>query len=185
MVWLVSDDDQRKALAEIEQTHSDRAAAIVGIAFLDRDLGNAIEARMRADKKIVKQIFKPTGPLGSFEVKAHIGYLLNIYDCDAHDDLVDLSWTRNQFAHARKPLQFDSRDIRLKLEGLRCPKAKTAFRVTGDGLPDELRELPALPSDAGPRAIFIHAIKLFSIMFWEASKEHVLPPNQARRWNPV
>ena len=87
MPWFISGDDQRKAIEEIEQTKSDRATAIVGVAYLETDLGNAIEARLRADDDIINKMFKPSGPLGPFETKANLGFLLKIYDKDVHADL--------------------------------------------------------------------------------------------------
>src|SRR5437762_10597774 len=97
-MWFSSHEDHRKGIEEIEQTKSDRITAILGATILERDLRNAIEARLRADDDIVNKLFKPSGPLGPFETKAGLGFLLNIYDKSVYDDLVCISQIRNFFA---------------------------------------------------------------------------------------
>jgi hypothetical protein len=184
MSWLLSNDDQRKALEEIEQTKSDRATAIVGAAFLEGDLRNAIEARLRADENIVNKMFKPSGPLGPFEAKADLGFLLNIYDKDVHDDLITMGTIRNRFAHWRVPIKFDSKEIKKHCGELKLVDKTEYPQIPGEGLPEQMRSPPRLPPNARPRDRFILTIKLMVVIFWAASHDLVLGPNHKFRWLP-
>jgi hypothetical protein len=174
MSWFSSSDDQRKAIEEIEQTKSDRAAAIVGAAFLEENLRNAIEARLRADENIVNKMFKPSGSLGAFEVKADLGFLLRVYEKDVHADLVTLGKIRNAFAHWRKPIKFDSKDIKALCRELKLVDKDEYPKMPGPGLPDELRSPERIGPDASPTERFILTIKLMVIIFWAASHDLVL-----------
>lgn len=184
MAWFLSSNNQFNALNEIEQTTSDRATAIVGGAFLEADLRNAIEVRLLADDNITNKMFKPTGPLGPFEAKANLGFLLKIYDKDVHSDLVTMGAIRNRFAHWPQPVKFDSRDIRKLCKELVIVDKEEYPKMPGEGLPDELRSLPHLAADAEPRDRFILTIKLMVIIFWAASIDLVLGPNPPHRWRP-
>ena len=183
MTWIISDDDQRKAIEEIEQTKSDRAAGIVAAAFVERDLINAIEARLLKDDTLIEKLFKPTGALGAFETKANLGFLLGIYDAEVHADITDIVWIRNRFAHNRQPLKFDSRDIRTRIDGLRIIKRPEYPKVPGIGLPDQVRSPPRLESGASPREKLILTVKLLAVVFWAASYDLVLDEQgRAKTW---
>lgn len=185
MSWLISNDDQRKAIEEIEQTKSDRATAIVGGAYLEADLRNAIEARLRADGNLINKLFKPSGPLGPFETKADLGFLLKIYDKDVHDDLISMGTIRNRFAHWRTPIRFGSKDIKALCSGLKLVDKDEYPKMPGEGLPDELRSPERLAPNAGPRERFIQTIKLTVIVFWAASHDLVLGPNPPHKWREL
>jgi hypothetical protein len=183
MNWIVSDDDQGKAIEEIEQTKSDRATGIVAAAFVERDLQNAIEARLCPDPNLVAKLFKPGGPVGDFGTKADLGFLLRIYDSDVHADLGNLVWIRNRFAHHRKPLQFDSRDIRKRIDEFRLIKRDKYPQIPGKGLPEENRTIPKVLGTANPRDKFIATVKLLAITLWAASHDLVIGPDgKPRRW---
>jgi len=184
MTWLISKDDHREALAEIEQTKSDRATAIVAATFLEADLRNALEARLREDEKIIKKLFKPTGPLGPFQNKAELAYLMGIYDAGIRDDIISVASIRNMFAHVVKPLTFHTREIGKLCRGLRIVDSDPYPQIPGRGLPDELRSPPRIEPNASLRERFILSIKLITIALWAASHDHVLGPDgrAKRKW---
>lgn len=182
MNWFLSDDGQRKALREIAAA-PDRSAAIVGVAFLETDLRNAIEARLENNEDLLNKMFKPTGPLGPFETKANLGFLLKIYNAGILADLRDLAWIRNRFAHSREPIEFGSRDIRLKCESLRTVRADPYPTIPGRGLPDAMRTPPKMAADAKPRERFTLTIQLITIALWAASYDRIYSKEGA--WKAV
>jgi hypothetical protein len=182
MTWFISGDDQRKAIEEIEQTKSDRVTAIVGLAFLEEDLRNSIEARLRDDKNIIKEMFNVSGPLGSYKAKADLGFLLKSYDKDAHADLLRMGTIRNRFAHWRQPITFGSPDIKQLCSMLTLVDKDEYPKMPGKGLPDELRSPERLLPNAQPRERFILTIKLMVVLFWAASHDLVLGANTKHRW---
>jgi hypothetical protein len=183
MTWIISDDEQRKAINEIEKTRSDRAAGIVGGAFVENDLRNAIETRLVQNDNLLNKMFKPSGPLGPFETKATLGFLLGIYDKDTLDDIVAIAKVRNAFAHSRKPLLFTSREISDQCRAIKIVDREPYPSVPGIGLPDWARSPPRLAENAGSKDRFIQAIKLLTITFWAASHELVIDKEgKPRRW---
>lgn len=185
MTWILSSDSHRKALEEIQQTASDRATALVGATLVERDLLNAIEARLVDDSDVVKKLFKPAGPIGNFGTKVELGYLLSIYDKSARDDLNQFVTIRNRFAHSIEPLKFDSREIKKLCASLTIVDATEYPKVPGKGLPDDLRSPPHLSQNAAPRDRFIQAIRLFIILFWERSHDYVMGADSNHRWRMV
>lgn len=185
MTWLLSSDNQRKALEEIEQTQSDRATAIVAASFLETDLRNAIEARLLKDENLINKLLKPTGPLGPFQTKAELAYLMGIYDAGIRDDIIEIAGIRNMFAHNVKPLKFNSKEIGNRCKTLRIVKRDPYPEIPGKGLPDELRSPPRIDSSAPPRERFILAIKLIAIALWAASHDLVIGPDgRKKKWRP-
>lgn len=88
---------------------SDRAAAIVAGSIVEQRLEQALRSRMKANKpKETGDIFRSSGPLGSFSSKIAISYLLGMLSDDAHHDVLILKNVRNDFAHK---LDFDHFDL--------------------------------------------------------------------------
>ena len=88
---------------------SDRATGIVAGSVTERRLEQAIVSRLRQDVPDIKRnLFRPSGPLGSFSSKIDLSYMMNLISDDAYKDLLCLKSIRNDFAHH---LDFDSFDI--------------------------------------------------------------------------
>jgi DNA-binding MltR family transcriptional regulator len=187
MTWILSSDAHRIALEEIEQTKSDRATAIVGATLLENDLLSAIEARLRKNPNIINKLFKPSGPIGNFQIKADLGLLLGIFDDEIHADLTDIISARNLFAHSIKPLKFNSKEIGKLCNGLRVIQRDQYPQIPGRGLPDELRSPPRIDPKASPRDRYILAIKLIVIALWAASHDLVIDAEgrAKKKWKPA
>lgn len=97
---------------------SDRAAAIVAVAYVEDKLTSAIRTCLKSDKDAFQRLFKPTGPLGPMGAKLQLGYLLSLYSKEFRDDLEILAKVRNDFAHWAEPATFDHKEIRIKAEAL-------------------------------------------------------------------
>jgi DNA-binding MltR family transcriptional regulator len=103
--WFVETEEEAAAVAEIEDA-SDRAAAIVMASLVDARLTNALQAVMADSKKIIRGLFRPSGPLGSFSSKIDLAYVIGVISDDAHSDLHTMKDVRNLFAHQLKATTF-------------------------------------------------------------------------------
>jgi DNA-binding MltR family transcriptional regulator len=101
----------RAAVARFTK-QADRGAALVAAAWVD----DALEARLRAaikpDKKMVDDLFRADGLLGSFSARTKLAYLLDLIEAAERRDLDIIRGIRNDFAHSRGDLRFTERSIR-------------------------------------------------------------------------
>ncbi len=109
MTWLLPDPSQRPIVEELEQ-QTDRGAAIIGAAFVESLLRQALESRLRLrtalEKRTARGLFATMGPLSSFSAKIDLGVLLGLYPEAVQGDLHRLREVRNQFAHEHEPRDF-------------------------------------------------------------------------------
>ena len=108
-VWQF-DKDEEDAAAEIE-SDSDRASAIVVGTIVETRLEIALKAHLKNSSIAKKKMFKPSGPLGSFDAKIDLAYLMEIVSKDAYDDLNLIREIRNDFAHDLDIRSFESKRI--------------------------------------------------------------------------
>ena len=101
----------RSAIEEIRGTH-DRAAAIVAAALLEGQLTKAIMSSTVEDKTIWAEMFRSSGPLGSFSSKINLGFMLSIYSKKAHKELNTIKEIRNEFAHRMETKNFADQRVR-------------------------------------------------------------------------
>jgi hypothetical protein len=127
-------------LAELENQH-DRAAAVILAAQVENTLRAAILSRMVLEEREEARLFGPDMPLGTFSAKIKIGFALGVYGPETRTDLDTIREIRNAFAHARKPIKFNTPEIAAACARLRSPK-----RVPPDGV-DERPWPPENPRD--------------------------------------
>src|SRR5438874_1309573 len=85
--------------------HTDRAAAIIGAAYVDMVLREAISERMaQRDHGVIELLFEDRGPLQPFGAKIQLGYALGIYALGIYQDLRAIKDIRNAFAHSAEAL---------------------------------------------------------------------------------
>lgn len=166
MTWLLTCDAHRKAIAEIEQTKSDRATAIVATSVVEKDLTRAIERRMVPDERETSMLFKHSGPLGAFEAKVHLAYLMGMIDGSLREDLTRIADIRNRFAHQVEPLRFNSHAIHALCDALAIVDAPSFPEIPDPTLAAAHRHPARLPLGAEPRDRFLLAVKLFLIALW-------------------
>lgn len=92
-------------MTEIAQ-QTDRGAAIIGGAYLDIVLREAITAQLLDMPDIVNQLFENRGPLQDFGARMQIALVLGIFGRRAYDDLRIIKDVRNMFAHAAEAMDF-------------------------------------------------------------------------------
>jgi hypothetical protein len=97
--------------AEIE-SGSDRAAGIVAAACVEDQLAGAIQSKMEYDEVIIREMFRSSGPLGSFSAKINLGYLMRLYGKDTKNELDTIKEIRNSFAHRPHTKDFEVQRLR-------------------------------------------------------------------------
>jgi hypothetical protein len=97
----------------------DRAAAIVMASSVE----NAIEKLLRDNirREGVSELFSPFGVLGSFSAKIDIAYAINLFGEKTKMELHIIRHLRNQFAHSRMPIQFNTPVVKKCCDQLNYP----------------------------------------------------------------
>lgn len=103
-------DAERQASWDETQKHGPRATAIVASAFTEDALRYALYTKFipQLVESDVKRLIDQRGPMGSFYASIELGYALGLYGSLLRDDLHTIRTIRNAFAHAMKPLTFDT-----------------------------------------------------------------------------
>lgn len=109
MTWAIFSDEHGRAIIEILESGSERVAAIVGGALLDRTLRRTLAERLRDDKDISSKLLKISGALGNAGPKIDLLYQLYAFEKSVRDALYGLSTVRNFFAH-NLDASFDSHE---------------------------------------------------------------------------
>lgn len=137
---------------------SDRAAAIVGGAFVDELITELIKCHLVTDEASDKKLFSGSGPLATFSAKIDIAYRLGLISKTEHVAINTIRSIRNTFAHEMGTATFSNQSIRDKCANIAMPR----HMEVPDFVPpsDEGIESPLLftASKEGPRGIFQEAI---------------------------
>lgn len=149
----------------------DRSCAIVLGAALDAELEEQIQSRMvELEAAEIKGLFGEGSPLGSFAAKVKIGYAFGVFGPRTRSDLDLIRQIRNAFAHARRPITFDTSEV-----------ARTCLQLeTPDRFPNELP--PSAENAPEMRRRFEHAGEMlrFAFIFRDhpdaATVKHILHP---------
>jgi len=112
MVWVLNSKEEVLAVQELA-TISDRAAAIVAAALLENRIERSlkfhlVDHRKNAGASVHLDMFRSSGPLGSFSAKINMGYMIGLYSAGAWKDLDYIREIRNVFAHKIENRAFDS-----------------------------------------------------------------------------
>jgi Mannitol repressor len=169
---------------------SDRAAGLVAGAIVERRLEEALRSRFHVDDKdISKELFHPSGPLGSFKVKIDLAYSMGIVSKVAHKDLINLKNIRNRFAHYLELDSFDAPDIKVRCTNFALidrhvgpvPSRDELLSRTASGLaaPQGPHPYLGLPDYqvklADPRFRYVMTAQLFSFVLGMGSEDEKIP----------
>jgi hypothetical protein len=99
MVWYAGGSKEISTAIDQLERESDRAAAILAGSVIETLLCKALKKRFHSHTKTEKRLLHPSGPLGSFEAKIHLGLLLGLYTEPAYRELLIFKRIRNLFAH--------------------------------------------------------------------------------------
>jgi DNA-binding MltR family transcriptional regulator len=144
-------------------TASDRAAAIVGGAFLDVLLTELLQANFVPDPKNDDKIFQGNGCLATFSSRIDLSYRLGLIAKQEHRALHTIREIRNKFAHQLDAVAFARQDLRSLCANIEVPHVMVAPR----SIPlSEKGEVPPVPSidkadSNNPRAVFEESVETY------------------------
>ncbi len=117
-----------KIVRELEE-QTDRGAAIIGAAYLEDRLAEAIKTRLVSDfgaityksGRLEERIFRGQGPLGTFGAKIDLAYALGMLGENSHRDAHLIRSIRNDFAHIAEKTRFSTPKIKNQCGALWLP----------------------------------------------------------------
>jgi DNA-binding MltR family transcriptional regulator len=116
------------------QQETDRAAALLAVAYLDSKLEELLQSKFVSKHRIIKDLFKGQGALSSFSAKVSIAYAVGLISLPTTDDLHHIRKIRNDFAHKIHGLSFQTTSIASRVNALSSLKAlKNTLVKTTDG----------------------------------------------------
>jgi hypothetical protein len=155
---------------------SDRAAGLVAGAIAERRLEHVLRSRFRfADLNLSQQLFRPSGPLGSFSTKIDLAHLQGIISAEAYKDLVNIKNIRNDFAHNLELDSFDAQSIKDRCNNLVLIDRYVGPTMDATTVPDFEESILyfGLPDyeqkRTDPRFRYIMTAQIFSFILGEGS----------------
>jgi hypothetical protein len=113
-----SRQDEVLAFKETLKSESDRGCALMAGAFLDDQLKALLEKNLVQDTKLLKDVFRPGGLLGTNFARINFAYLLGRYGAKVRCDLHLIREIRNDFGHTASPLSFETPAIKQRCRSL-------------------------------------------------------------------
>jgi hypothetical protein len=99
---------------------SHRASAVLGGAMVEDALRFALQAHfVFLSKTDTEKLFDYPAPLASFDAKIRVGHAIGLYGTIVRNDLNVIRRVRNGFAHAKKPISFDTPQVAKEMEKIR------------------------------------------------------------------
>ncbi|WP_316674772.1 MltR family transcriptional regulator [uncultured Tolumonas sp.] len=103
------------------QAETDRGLPLVGAALIDEKLHKTLESFFVDSKSSKKLLTDPNAPLGTFSAKIEACYSLALIDQFEYQEIGLIRKIRNEFAHARHGLSFESEKIKGLCTSLKSP----------------------------------------------------------------
>ena len=153
MGWTVTCDEDKAIIDEIH-AQTDRGAALIAGAYLEQRLVLALKARMNRNEAVENELFRTSGPLGTFSAKISLALLMGIIDANTHRILKTIKEIRNDFAHNAEPLTFESQRIRALSNNINISAHIQLATPNGQTLDFNFKP------DGKPKTAFLNAIKL-------------------------
>jgi DNA-binding MltR family transcriptional regulator len=122
MAQGIPTEDLNEFLREF-QRESDRAAAVLGAAYLDSRLEVLLREKFVAVPKFVEDLLGGQGGLSSFSARISICYAVGLMTRRASDDLHIVRRIRNYFAHQLHGISFKTRRISDLVDNFQILKA--------------------------------------------------------------
>jgi hypothetical protein len=109
------------------------ATAVLGAALVEYELEKQIRKRFkRSDDTFWKEMTGDKGPVGTFSSQIVVGYAMRVYDEKMRDALDTVRVIRNQFAHAKRQLDFGEQLIINELHKVQLRPAIIRKHLKGD-----------------------------------------------------
>jgi len=116
--YFALDDALREFSRLFQGEKNERAAAIVGGAFLDTLLEHILLGFLAEDENEVRRLLDPDQPLGAYGGRVRVVYCLGLIGKIVRDDLRFVGKIRNRFAHDLHA-SFDDESIRFWCHSLK------------------------------------------------------------------
>lgn len=120
--WKDVDFEEHNRFVEEFHGESDRAAAVLGGAFMDNKLKQLICRLLIDDPKRVNPLFDVMGPFASFYARIEVSYALGLTTLEEYQDLHKIRKIRNHFAHHLDGPRFTDRSVIRWASGLHLAK---------------------------------------------------------------
>lgn len=153
VAWIITNDDDKAILQEIE-AQTDRASALIAVAYLEQRLIAAIKSRTNRDEGLESRLYKGSGALAAFSTKIDLAYLLGVIDQSARRTFHQIRDIRNNFAHDSKPISFGSPSIKDRCKNF-CFSVQFSMRNNTNGQEVEF----TLEESDDARTCFLNAVK--------------------------
>jgi len=115
----ILDNGQLMRFMDEFQEEPDRAAAVLGAAYLSDALERVLRRYLLGTCKSKDSLLEADKPLGSFGARIKLTDALGLLATDAYHDLEIVRRVRNDFAHKGLGFSFDSQDVKARCGALR------------------------------------------------------------------
>jgi len=132
------------------QDETDRGAALVGAALLDKQLLEVLTSHLLNKKQSKELLVGGTAPIGTFSARIKTCYCLGLITDLEHSQLQLIRKVRNEFAHHVHGLSFENEKIKSYCNNFR------------DRMPDAKEKGIARSS----RAVFLDSVLFTSLALW-------------------
>jgi hypothetical protein len=130
-------DALREFTLLFQEEKNERAAAIVGAAFLDTILEEILVNFFVDDEKEVRNLLKTERPIGTYGSRTSLAYCLGLIGEIIRDDLRLVGKIRNRFAHDLQ-VSFNDDPIRTWALALKWHEISMSMRAPEGATPSEI-----------------------------------------------
>ena len=148
------------------QDETDRGAALVGAALLDKQLFDLLRSHFLDKKESVELLEGGSAPLGTFSARIKASYCLGLISDLEHGELQLIRKVRNEFAHQTHGLIFQNEKVISLCGNLR------------DRMPDAKEK----GIERTTRAKFIDAVLFTSLALWYRPQHAAEFKARQRQW---
>jgi hypothetical protein len=168
--WPLLNEAELASVEELE-TQSDRGVAIMGGAFVEERIRQAILHRLRPLSKTMRdRLFNGDKPLSSFAAKIDLGFALGLYGPATRADLDRVRRVRNIFAHELAPCDFARADIKDLVEKISIPER---IKWVAEDPHYSYKIIDSIPLEAKSRMILV--VKLFMAYLYSEAVSTIHP----------
>lgn len=124
---LIASDPEAADIPDLERelfaSGSDRALAVLYSSLVEVLIKRLLNAKIRSELNSDDRdrLFGPQGPVGTFSSRIIVAYAFGLIGPDTRFNLDLIREIRNVFAHSRKPLSFDTKQVRAACAHLKIP----------------------------------------------------------------
>jgi DNA-binding MltR family transcriptional regulator len=182
MPWVL-EKEEAEALQELNSA-SDRAAGIVAATILERRLKSLLKRLLldyakNSSTSIHLDMFRASGPFGSFSSKINLTYMLGICSTEAWRDLDYIREIRNEFAHIPGTNSFKSQRVADLCRNLKKFELHIFPDDTKDAAMDispKIFEANLTDQLASPRQRYLLCVRFYTGLFSVYPTAHPTPP---------